>query len=155
MNFINTHIYMCGALIFLVKPVIKYLPAHPCLKYERKPHLKMESGSQKEELSCLAFLLCCIPKTKKHILLHQQEKGRLSLRPATSSANKKRPQLSEWKTITTLNSHFPPMGFPLKQPLSASSFSLPSNVPLLWSLDLPMVCHSLCVPNYNSSLFPN
>lgn len=131
------------------------------IKFEteyRKPHLKWSLKARRGssytlttpgQLQTPSWKEGYLALPTRSILYYSSKKEEFLL----CSVNKKIPQPSQWETVTTLNFRFSSNRLCSKQPLP-TSFSLSSNIPLLWSSDLPMVCHPLHVLNCNFSASP-
>lgn len=135
---------------------INHLEYVTVVNEEGKPNSKWSQEAMKEGFSLtydFPQLTLAYPRRNK-FTLHAPTGRRIFSIFGNNPANEKLLQFSKWEATTLLDSQSPPMNFCSKQPLLISSFPLLKNALLLSSLDLLIVCHSLHIPNCNSSVIP-
>lgn len=130
---------------FLLGKTAEYC-GHLGAKIKEKSHLKWSQDALNGEIPCpvpslparFTFLGWRKPT------LHPAGEGGFSSCPAVAQPMRSRhPEAS-----------LPSSGLACKEAPPNCPFSLRNGLPLLCSLDLPAVCHSLHVPNYDSSAIP-
>lgn len=156
----------------LVLPCLTYKVLLTWITWIKEASFKMKSEDLKGELSCsttqcefhapTGSRIYYWPNRKRHTL-HSPQEGSLLPQPGgrkifSSPSNKpcqwEPLQFSQWETITTLNSHYPPTDFLFKtSPPNFLLFLCKVTILSFVCWTCLYFCYSLLVLSYNSLLF--